>query len=142
MTSNALALDLPGQRPGAEAPPAGRPFTHDLAVVGMGYVGLPTALTLHAAGLSVLGVDSNPRRLHMIRDLSADQLESDRERLRDALHSDRFELTSDLERLGSARHVVICVPTPLDDHLLPDLALLRGACDTVVQEASPGQVIV
>ncbi|MGZ6825195.1 MAG: nucleotide sugar dehydrogenase, partial [Mycobacteriales bacterium] len=46
------------------------------------------------------------------------------------------------ERLGSARHVVICVPTPLDDHLLPDLALLRGACDTVVQEASPGQVIV
>lgn len=143
MTAEALVVDIASQwdpRPADSA--TGRAFAHDLAVVGLGYVGLPTALTFHEAGLTVLGVDIDVRRLHVIRDLAPDQLDSDRDRLVTALDSPRFELSSDVRRLGRAHHVVICVPTPLDDHLLPDLSALQSACAAVVEAASPGQVIV
>ena len=60
-------------------------FDFDVAVVGLGYVGLPTALSLHASGARVLGIDLSERRLDLIRNGEADLLESDRERLESAL---------------------------------------------------------
>ena len=56
-------------------------FTYDVAVVGMGYVGLPTALSFTSAGLSVIGVDLNPERLHDIRVGTVDLVRADVARL-------------------------------------------------------------
>jgi nucleotide sugar dehydrogenase len=117
-------------------------FSRDVAVVGLGYVGLPTALGLHDAGRAVLGVDVDPARLDAITAGRVDILESDHKRLAVALGSDRFELTSSDQLLRSAAAVLICVPTPIDEHLLPDLTILRSACATVVRHAVPGQTIV
>ena len=117
-------------------------FSSDVAVVGLGYVGLPTALGLHDAGRAVLGVDVDPSRLEAISQGRVDILDSDRERLGVALESDRFELTSSDQLLRSAAAVVICVPTPIDEHLLPDLTILRSACATVVKRAVRGQTII
>jgi UDP-N-acetyl-D-glucosamine dehydrogenase len=124
------------------SPGAGAGFSHDVAIVGLGYVGLPTALSLHEAGRTVLGVDVDPARLDAITGGRVDLLESDRKRLGVALESDRFELTSSDGLLGDAAAVLICVPTPIDEHLLPDLAILRSACATVVAHAVPGQTFV
>lgn len=118
-------------------------FAFDVALVGLGYVGLPTALAFHAAERRVLGVDCSQARRAAIFAEEVDLLESDRQRLAVALdQSDRFSITDDTWRLREARTVIIAVPTPLDEHLLPDLSILRSACSSVVESATPGQVIV
>lgn len=117
-------------------------FAHDVAIVGMGYVGLPTALSFHAAGRRVLGVDLSERRLSVIRNGHPDLVETDKKRLTLALVDARFAVTNDVTRLGTARAVIICVPTPVDHHLVPDLSILAAACATVVDSAVPGQVLI
>lgn len=118
----------------------------DIAVVGLGYVGLPTALAFHAAHRRVLGVDVSERRLGVIRARRADLLASDRERLDSALADEEagggFAITTQLAMLSRAAAVIVCVPTPVDQFLVPDLTMLRAACATVVENAVPGQVLV
>ncbi len=136
----ALADTIPAPR----NPPAGDrvPFPVDVAVVGLGYVGLPTALAFHAAGMRVLGVDVSTARLAVIREQRADLMPDDRVRLASAVDDGRFEVTADTDRLSRAAAVIICVPTPVDEHLIPDLDILRAACRTVVEAAVAGQVII
>lgn len=119
-----------------------QPFEYDVAIVGLGYVGLPTALAYHASGTRVLGVDVSASRLATIRADGADLLVDDHERLRAALDDDRFELSSDTALLSRAQAVVVCVPTPVDEYLLPDLRILKSACASVVAAAVPGQTLV
>ena len=121
---------------------ADRRFHHDVALVGLGYVGLPTALAFHAAGRKVIGLDVSAARLDAVRNERVDLVDSDRSRLRSALADDCFQLTDTAADLGSAHAVIIAVPTPIDDHLLPDLSILRAACAAVVENAVPGQIII
>src|SRR5690606_19287210 len=108
----------------------------------LGYVGLPTALAMHAAGSRVLGVDANPDRLTVIRGSQADLLDTDRARLHDALESTDFELTTSTTRLSEAAAVIICVPTPVDEYQTPDISILRAACASAVDAAVAGQTLV
>lgn len=134
-----VALDL--AMPGPRAPGTGvRQRT--VAVVGMGYVGLPTALALADAGLSVIGCDVSEARLAAIKTQQADLLPADQVRLGTYLGSDHFTLTTEGGALRVADTVLVCVPTPVDPHLVPDLSALRAACESVVTHAVIGQTIV
>ncbi|HEY4226168.1 MAG TPA: nucleotide sugar dehydrogenase [Pseudolysinimonas sp.] len=126
---------LPSSRP----MPVGHP---EVAIVGLGYVGLPTALAYHHGGKRVLGLEVSESRIATIRAGGADLLSDDRARLERAMHDDGFELSSDPRRLAAASAVIICVPTPVDSHLVPDLTILRAACRTVVENAVAGQLIM
>ena len=117
-------------------------FDFDVAVVGLGYVGLPTAISYHAGGSRVLGLDANDSRLTTITMGEADLLDRDQRRLTEALMTDRLLLTSRSRTLSQAAAVVICVPTPVDEYLTPDLRMLASACETVVANAVPGQLIM
>lgn len=120
----------------------GRARIADVAIVGLGYVGLPTALSFAAAGCSVIGIDVSTQRLADIYGGRVDLVESDRERLAAALPRDDFELTSDLARIAGASAVIVCVPTPVDEHRSPDLTALQAACRSVVTNARSGQTII
>lgn len=117
-------------------------FSHDVAIVGLGYVGLPTALGFREAGQSVLGIDVSPTRLARINDHDVDLIPEDRQRLRRHLCGEGFTLTDRIEDLASAVAVLICVPTPVSETHEPDLGLLEVACAQVVEHAVPGQVII
>jgi nucleotide sugar dehydrogenase len=117
-------------------------FEFDVAILGLGYVGLPTALAFHAAGRRVLGIDISAGRLEAIRNEQVDLLQSDRERLSAALPDDGLALGSDPATLASAASVIVCVPTPVDAHLVPDLSILQSACETVVANAASGQLLM
>jgi UDP-N-acetyl-D-glucosamine dehydrogenase len=121
---------------------AGVEFDFDVAILGLGYVGLPTALAFHAAGRRVLGIDINADRLAAIRSEQVDLLESDRKRLSAALQDEGLTMSSDPATLASAAGVIVCVPTPVDAHLVPDLSILQSACETVVAHAAPGQLLM
>jgi UDP-N-acetyl-D-glucosamine dehydrogenase len=113
-----------------------------VAVLGLGYVGLPTGIALAAAGFEVIGVDVSERRLEDIREGTADLLADDRERLAAAITSERFKLTCGPEALAEADAVLICVPTPVDEERRPAPGSLASACRSVVENARPGQLII
>jgi nucleotide sugar dehydrogenase len=117
-------------------------FDFDVAIVGLGYVGLPTAISYHAGGSRVLGLDASEARLATITHGEADLLDRDQRRLSEALTTERLHLTSHAADLGRAAAVVICVPTPVDHYLTPDLRMLTAACQTVVANAVPGQLLL
>ena len=94
-----------------------------VAVLGMGYVGLPTSLALREAGFPVLGVDISERRLDDIRTGAVDLLDRDRPRLAEAMDSGLLALTADSAALAEADAVIIAVPTPVDRDLNPDLKM-------------------
>ena len=119
-----------------------QPFSFDVAVVGLGYVGLPTALAINASGRRVLGLDVSEARLAIIRSEAADLLDSDKVRLAAALHDPSFMISTDLSLLARAAAVIVCVPTPVDPYLVPDLLILRAACASVVEFAVPGQLLM
>jgi nucleotide sugar dehydrogenase len=116
--------------------------TWSTAIVGLGYVGLPTALTLHGRCPRIIGMDVSEDRLATIAAREADLAETDKPRLQAALADGSLELTSKAAAVGEADAVIICVPTPVDNDHQPDLAALRGACATVVENARPGQTII
>ncbi|MER6347618.1 nucleotide sugar dehydrogenase [Streptomyces sp. NPDC001595] len=113
-----------------------------VAVVGLGYVGLPTALALWSAGATLVGLDTSERRLTAIRAGTVDLLPAQHATLACAEETGDFRLTSDADRLRDADAVIICVPTPVTPDHTPDLTALRTACAAVVARAVPGQLIV
>ncbi len=131
-----------GPEPAAAEPVDGQPLDRVVAVLGLGYVGLPTALGLRDSGTEIIGVDTSRPRLDAIRRGEADLLGGDQRRLGRALLDGGVRLTADPALLPSADAVLICVPTPVDRQLAPDLTALRTACTTVVELARPGQLIV
>lgn len=119
-----------------------RPDVASVAIVGLGYVGLPTALALHRRGIGVVGVDVSPRRIDAIRSRLVDLLPEELAHLEEALEDPGFLVTNDSAAIVPADAVIICVPTPVDAHQHPDLRALSGACASVVEQARPGQVII
>jgi UDP-N-acetyl-D-glucosamine dehydrogenase len=113
-----------------------------VAVLGLGYVGLPTSIGLAEQGMRVIGVDVSERRLQDVREGSVDLAGPERDRLQSAIELGGLTLTSDPGALHSADAVVICVPTPVDETLAPDLRFIRAACSTAVQQARRDQTIV
>ena len=113
-----------------------------IAVVGLGYVGLPTALSLADHGAQIIGFDISESRLAEIKSQQVDLLDRDRERLARHLEGEVVKLTTEPSAVSSAEAIVICVPTPIDAHQSPDLRALSGACASVVANAVAGQTIV
>jgi nucleotide sugar dehydrogenase len=112
------------------------------AVVGLGYVGLPTAIALRGAGTQIIGIDISSERLARIRAGGAELLPAEQAELACYLQDDGFMLTEDAAALAAAELVLICVPTPVDERRHPDPRALRAACAAVVRNARAGQTIV
>jgi nucleotide sugar dehydrogenase len=130
----ALSHDLPTRE---------HPTRHlTVAVLGLGYVGLPTTLALREAGFPVIGVDISERRLDAIRSGDVDLLDRDRPRLDAALASGHLQLTTDAAALEAADAVIVAVPTPVDENLVPDLRAVLAACGSAVEHARAGQVLI
>jgi UDP-N-acetyl-D-galactosamine dehydrogenase len=108
-----------------------------LAVIGLGYVGLPIAIEF-AHKISVIGFDIKPDRIDLIKkgiDPSR-ELES-----KDFKNCD-IHYTSNAEELKEAKFYVVAVPTPIDDHNLPDLKPLLSATETVAKVLKKGDYVV
>ena len=112
------------------------------AVVGLGYVGLPTAVALRNSGARVIGIDSSATRLQAILGGEAELLDSEQEDLARHLADEKLVLTASPDAITLADMVLICVPTPVDDQRRPEPALVQAACASVVAHARAGQTIV
>lgn len=113
-----------------------------VAVVGLSYAGLPSALALRRAGFRIVGIDTSSSRLNDIRNGRADLLGVRPEELRERLRDGGFVLTDKIEALGVADMVLICVPTMVDSHGRPNPEALARICAAVVRHARAGQTLV
>jgi nucleotide sugar dehydrogenase len=130
---------VPAAAPSPAAPPVVPPC---VAVVGLGYVGLPTVLALHGAGADVIGIDVSEPRLRAIEAHDVDLPGGDVARLRDALDGERLRLSPVPAAIAGADGVIVCVPTPVDGERRPDPRALRAACASAVEHARAGQTLV
>lgn len=119
-----------------------RARTATVAVIGLGYVGLPMADLLAQKGFGVIGFDIDPDR---IAALAQGRRYIDHLRL-DALEAARargyFTPTGDFARLGEADVALICVPTPLGPDREPDLGHVQRAAGSIAAHLRPGMLVV
>ena len=108
-----------------------------LALIGLGYVGLPIALEF-AKKISVIGFDINENRLAKMRQGIDPCGELDAS----AFENVDIEFTSSIEKLKEASFFIVAVPTPIDKHNQPDLAPLLGASRTVAKALKKGDHVV
>ncbi|AMM51028.1 UDP-N-acetyl-D-galactosamine dehydrogenase [Rufibacter sp. DG15C] len=108
-----------------------------LAVIGLGYVGLPIALEF-AKKISVIGFDINEKRVEMMRN----NIDPSGELEASAFEGTDITFTHDLEVLREARFFIVAVPTPIDAYALPDLKPLLGASSTVGKVLKAGDYVV
>jgi UDP-N-acetyl-D-glucosamine dehydrogenase len=114
----------------------------DVGILGLGYVGLPLALELAESGCSVVGFDISQPRLNAISAGTVDLPETDLARLRRHMASEELILSVDPSRLGRVQTVIVCVPTPVDAHRVPDLTFLEAAGEVVREHLAPGQTVI
>lgn len=111
--------------------------TAKIAVIGLGYVGMPLALAL-AKHFTVTGFDVNARRIVDLKD----GYDSNREVGKEELTGTRCQFTAEEADLDGHDLFIVTVPTPIDDDNNPDLFLVRKASETVAAHIRPGGVVV
>lgn len=110
--------------------------TEKLALVGLGYVGMPIAVEF-AKHIKVIGFDINETRVNEYRN----GIDSTNE-VGEAIKSTTVDFTSDPKRLKEAKFIIVAVPTPVNDDTTPDLRPVEGASRTVGQNLTAGSIVV
>jgi UDP-N-acetyl-D-galactosamine dehydrogenase len=111
--------------------------TDKIAVVGLGYVGLPLAVHL-ARHFAVVGFDVKRSRIEELRS----GIDRTREVASPELASPNLHLTGDEEALSQCRLIIVAVPTPIDDARIPDLGAIRSASAIVGRRLQTGSCVV
>ena len=108
-----------------------------LAVIGLGYVGLPIALEF-AKKLSVIGFDINANRIELMKQC----IDPSNELSKEAFEGCDITFTNSLEVLKEARFFIVAVPTPVDEHNVPDLVPVKKASETIGKVIKKGDYVV
>jgi UDP-N-acetyl-D-glucosamine dehydrogenase len=139
--------DRPGQQLVGGDPDPGRasPITLDrrVAVIGLGYVGLPLAISFAEAGLDVQGIDTSSSRVHELNGGHSPIDDISDKRLMDAQGTGSFRVGGPRDtRLADADAIVVCVPTPITSTKDPDLGPVLAAATTIRDGLRPGQLVI
>ena len=108
-----------------------------IALIGLGYVGLPIALEF-AKKVSVIGFDINADRIKLMQK----NIDPSGELEPEAFHDCDIVFTDSLEVLKEAKFFIVAVPTPIDEHKLPDLKPLLSASKTLGNVLKKGDYVV
>jgi UDP-N-acetyl-D-mannosaminuronic acid dehydrogenase len=118
-------------------------MSESVAVVGLGRIGLPLALSFADRGLRVVGVDREPAVLAAIQDGRMPFHETGTEELlRRVLQSGRFELTESVADVVGAEHIVLTLGTPAHSHIEIDISGIRSVLDQLLPLLQPGHSVV
>lgn len=112
-----------------------------IAVVGLGYVGLPLA-RLFSTKYKTIGFDMNQSRVNALMDGHDVTLEVPDDLLQEAIHHNGFKCTTNLDEIRSCNFYVVAVPTPVDENNRPDLTPLLKASETVGKVISKNDIVV
>ena len=109
-----------------------------LCIVGLGYVGLPLAVLFSKKGYKVIGYDINEERIKELRQ----GIDRTNEVSKEDLESTNIEFTTNPEKISEANVIIVTVPTPIDEHKIPNLNPLKSATKTVGKYMKRGSIVV
>jgi UDP-N-acetyl-D-glucosamine dehydrogenase len=116
--------------------------TARVAVVGLGYVGMPLAAAFAEAGFEVLGIDVDERRAALLGRGESDIPDVPAARVAALVAARKFRATTDNAGISDCDAIVVCVPTPLRKNRDPDISYIVAAADGVARHARKGQLVV
>ncbi len=116
--------------------------TARVGILGLGYVGLPTAVQFARAGFRVLGFEVDGQRALAVNRGRSHVCDVSDEALRSLVDMGRLEATVREERMGECDVLIICVPTPLTPTKQPDLSHVHQAVDSIARSARRGQLVI
>lgn len=116
--------------------------TAKVGVVGLGYVGLPLVQAFIRAGFRTIGFDVDAEKVRMLLAGKSYIKHIDAGWIKTCIGDGTFAPTADMELLGSADAILICVPTPLNDSRDPDLSYIESTARFIVKTLRPGQLVV
>ena len=112
-----------------------------IGIIGMGYVGLPLALLFSEERFRVTGFDTDPAKVSALNAGKSYIVRIAPETISKAQEAG-FRATADYAEIGQMDAVIICVPTPLDEHNDPDLSYVKGTVGSIAPHVREGQLIV
>jgi len=113
-----------------------------VAVIGLGYVGLPLAVAIARAGHRVIGIDLDAGRVHSINS-GRSYIEDVPDRaVADLIELGRLSAVSDYSQLGDVDVAVIAVPTPIDEYRIPNLSYVSSAAENLAGALRPGALVI
>ncbi len=117
-------------------------FDGKVAILGLGYVGLPLAVAFAEAGIPVIGIDVDRDRVDALTSGESHVEDVRAERLRLLIAEKMLRVTDDYRLIREAGATIICLPTPLDEHKEPDLTAVVAGSEAVAQHLAPGALVV
>ncbi|MCK4422385.1 nucleotide sugar dehydrogenase [candidate division WOR-3 bacterium] len=113
-----------------------------LGVIGLGYVGLPLAMEFVRSGYKTIGFDIDKEKIEKLSSGESYIKHISEERVSQTLRSGLFEATSDFSRLAEVDAISICVPTPLDEHRMPELSFVVDSARVVSKNMKQGVLVI
>ncbi len=113
-----------------------------VTVVGLGYVGLPMAVTVARKGFKVLGVDVSDYAVSSVNAGKNYIGDVDDNELKELVEKGMLRATKDYSEVAETSVIMIAVPTPLDKYQQPDSSYVRAATESLVDHVSPGTLVI
>lgn len=113
-----------------------------VAVIGLGYVGLPLAVLWGKNDFNVYGIDIDTRKIDALMENKSYLPDLSDEELRKVMQSGRLHPVTDMAKIKEAEAIIICVPTPLTAYHTPDLSYLQDAAKQIGEHLRAGQIVI
>ena len=115
--------------------------TFRLGIVGLGYVGIPLSLGFARKGIKVTGFDIDEKKIELLSNGKSYLEHIASEDIAECVKSGHLEPTSSFEQISNVDGIILCVPTPLDNHLEPDLSFVESTLKQIVPYLKEGQIL-
>jgi UDP-N-acetyl-D-glucosamine dehydrogenase len=117
-------------------------MNRQVAIIGLGYVGLPIAVAAAQSGYIVNGIDKNEKKLGQLRGGISPIEDISNSDVSKLINDGRLEVSADFSGIKDSQVILICVPTPLDSNNKPDLSYVEAASKDVAKNLSKGALVV
>jgi UDP-N-acetyl-D-glucosamine dehydrogenase len=112
-----------------------------IGIIGLGYVGLPLGLEFAGKGFDVLGFDLDERKIEFLKEGKSYIKHISSEKIKKAVFDGKLRATIDFSKISEMDAIIICVPTPLNEHREPDMSYVEGTARTIAKYLRKGQLI-
>ena len=113
-----------------------------IGIIGLGYVGLPLAVTFAKAGFQVYGIDIDKKRIEALKKRHSYILDVPSSDIKEAMANGTLQATADFSRIKKLDAIIICVPTPLYKTKEPDVSFIVSAVENIKKYMKRGQIVV
>jgi UDP-N-acetyl-D-glucosamine dehydrogenase len=113
-----------------------------IAVVGLGYVGLPLSLQFARSCVSVVGIDVDPNKVALLNNGQSYIKHIEQAAIAESLACGKFSASTDFDRVKEVEAVILCVPTPLNKNREPDLSFVMETARSIAPHLAKGAVVV